>query len=259
VTSPPKISVVVPSFNKVSYIERTLNSIISQKYPNLEVIIQDGLSTDGTLEIIKKFAAKYPILIRFESKKDGGQLNAVNMGFRKARGEVVTYINADDEYCPGAFAAVAKSYAKTPGSLWFAGLGRAIDKNGREIAGSVSWYKKQALKLNSRLILMVFNYLMQPSVFISREAYKKFGPFDGTRQFIMEYEMWLKLSDVQMPVVIDKNLSLFRIEPSTTSQTLSAPLLAEDERTLSKYTKNKFIIGLHKIHNFGRIIVGKII
>jgi glycosyltransferase involved in cell wall biosynthesis len=95
----PKISVVMPSFNKASYIEKTLDSIFDQKYPNLEVVIQDGGSTDGTLEIISGFIQKYPKLIRLESKKDKGQLDAVNTK-GSAGGEIFTFINADDTIAP---------------------------------------------------------------------------------------------------------------------------------------------------------------
>ena len=75
---PPKFSIVIPSYNKVRFIGQTLDSIVDQKYLNLEVIIQDGGSTDGTLEIIEEFARKYPNIIKYESKKDKGQLDAIN-------------------------------------------------------------------------------------------------------------------------------------------------------------------------------------
>jgi glycosyltransferase involved in cell wall biosynthesis len=98
----PKISIVIPSFNKKKFIGATLESIFSQNYPNFEVIIQDGASTDGTLEITEKFAKKYPQVVNWESKKDKGQTDAINKGLKKAKGEILTYINADDIYIKGA-------------------------------------------------------------------------------------------------------------------------------------------------------------
>src|SRR3989344_6933690 len=88
----PKISIVIPSYNAVQYIEHTLRSILDQKYPSLEIIVQDGGSTDGTLNIIKKYAKKYPRILKFESKKDKGQADAINKGMKKTTGEIVTYI-----------------------------------------------------------------------------------------------------------------------------------------------------------------------
>ncbi|MCL5409297.1 MAG: glycosyltransferase, partial [Patescibacteria group bacterium] len=94
----PKISIIIPSYNKSKYLTYTLQSIIDQKYPNLEVLIQDGGSTDGSVEIIKKFAKSNRKIIKWVSKKDDGQVKAINQGLRKASGEVVTFINADDVY-----------------------------------------------------------------------------------------------------------------------------------------------------------------
>ena len=111
---PPKISIVIPSFNKARVIGQTLESIVGQGYPDYEVIIQDGGSTDGTLDIIKKFAKKCPREIKWESGKDKGQLDAINKGLSKASGEILTYINADDVYEPGALDTVAKAYERVP-------------------------------------------------------------------------------------------------------------------------------------------------
>jgi glycosyltransferase involved in cell wall biosynthesis len=256
VKSYPKISVVIPSYNKDKYIGSTLDSIINQKYPNLEVIIQDGGSTDGTLDIIKKYAKEYSNVIKYESKKDKGQLHAINNGFGKVTGEILAYINADDVYGKGSFESVAKLFASNSNSLWFAGRGRVIDSSGKEIAKFVTWYKNLLLSLNSRFFLLVTNYLMQPSVFITRNAWKRFGPFTGTPDFVMEYDLWLKIAKDEMPVISDKYFSAFRIEPSTITKTDTDKLLSEDKRIVRKYTDNSLILGLHKIHNYMRRLVG---
>ncbi len=131
--NPPLISVVIPSYNKVKYVEKTLKSIVSQNYTNYEVIIQDGGSNDGTVEIIKKYAKKYPQYVSFVSKKDGGQLDAINTGLKKAKGDIVTFINADDVYEAGAFESVVAHYIENPDALWFAGKGIVIDENDNEL------------------------------------------------------------------------------------------------------------------------------
>lgn len=255
----PKISVIIPSYNKVKFIGRTLDSIFDQDYPNLEVVIQDGESTDGTLEIIKKYNTKYSKLIRLESKHDGGQLNAVKDGLTKATGELLTFINADDQYASDAFKTVVNEFVEHRNSLWFVGKGIVVNENNAEIAKPVMWYKSFLLTLNSYTLLLTTNYLMQPSVFFTREAYQKYGPFIGTRDFIMEYDLWLKLGRVSMPRVINKTLSKFRIEASTKTKTLSLDLLKEDEKVIRQYTKNLFILLLHKLNNLGRILVGRFV
>jgi len=256
---PPKISIVIPSFNKAKFIGLTLESIVSQNYPGLEIIIQDGGSTDGTLEIIKEFAKKYSKNIQWESRKDKGQLDAINKGMKKANGEILTYINADDIYPQGAFSEVAELYSANSEAYWFAGRGKVINANGGQIAKFATWYKNLLLSLNSTFYLLVTNYLMQPSVFITRKAWNKFGPFTGTTGFITEYDMWLKIARHQMPVVSNKYLSNFRIEPSTITKRNTNKLLSEDEKIIRKHTSNLLIIGLHKLHNYARKFIGGIV
>jgi glycosyltransferase involved in cell wall biosynthesis len=253
----PKISIVVPSYNKAKFIELTLKSIFTQNYENLEVIIQDGGSTDGSLRIIKKFAKKYPII--WESKKDKGQLDAVNRGMRKATGEILTFINADDCYKPRAFSAVSKAFTKNPNSFWFAGRGIVVNEKGREIAKAVTWYKNLLLSLNSKFFLLVTNYLIQPSIFFTKTAYKKYGPFSGTSDFITEYNFWLRLGHVSMPTVINKDISEFRIEPNTKTKRMFKGLLFEDMKIVKKYTKNPIILILHELNNMGRVLIAKFV
>jgi len=257
--NPPKISIVIPSYNKVRYIAETLESIFKQNYKNIEVIIQDGGSNDGSLEIIKKYIKKYPSLIKFESKKDNGQLDAINKGMHKATGDILAFINADDVYEAGVFETVASYFIENPSSLWFVGKAKVINASGRETATWVTWYKNILLKINSYKLLLMTNYLMQPSVFISKEAFKQYGSFTGTKDFVTEYEMWLKLGKMEMPIIINKFLSRFRIEANTMTKKIGNQLLIEDEKIVKKYTSNILILSLHYLHNIGRRITARFI
>ena len=254
----PKISIVIPSYNKVRFIGKTLDSIFSQEYPNLEVIIEDGNSDDGTLKIIKEYANKYKS-IKWESKKDKGQLDAINKGLKKAKGDIATFINADDIYAKNSFSDVSDTYRNNPDALWFAGRGTVINGEGKEIAGIVTWYKSLLLSLNHKSLILILDYLMQPSVFLTKKAYLKYGPFTGTNDFVTEYDLWLRLANVRMPIIIDKTLSRFRIEPSTKTKTMFKSLLAEDKKIVKKYTANLLILFLHDLHNLGRTVIGTFI
>lgn len=291
----PKISVIVPSFNKVKYIEATLRSIVVQNYPNLEVIIQDGGSTDGTVEIIKKYSARYPKVINWESKKDNGQLDAINKGLKKSQGKILSYINADDVYKKGALLKVGNYFSGHPRTLWLAGKGDVIDENGKIIASVVTKYKNYLLQVNSYQLLLVVNYLMQPSVFLSKKAYERFGPFTGTKtsvitafkktpgfqsgdelnadmstsfrgnharksgEVVMEYDLWLKMGRKHMPAILKSFLSGFRISRDSISASFFKKTLKEDEKIAEKYTTNPALLMLHYLHNIGRVLFIKLI
>ncbi len=251
----PKISIVIPSYNKAKYIRETLNSIFSQNYPNFEVIIQDGGSTDGTTEIIGEFAKKYPRNIKWVSKKDKGQVNAINKGLKKASGDIVTYINADDIYESGVLLAVGEYIRKNPDTLWLAGKGKVIDAEGKEISKWVTCYKNFLLTANRYSLLLIVNYLMQPSVFVSISAYEKYGPFRGIGRVVMEYDLWLKLGKTEMPKILNDCLSGFRLTAGSVSTTQYKSVLKRDLEIVRKYTGNQILLLLHRLHNLGRVLM----
>jgi|SRR3972149_674630 len=255
----PKISIVIPSLNKARFIGETLSSIFSQDYSNLEVIVQDGGSTDGTIGLLKKYAKKYPKIISWESKKDKGQVDAINKGLAKATGDIVTYINADDVYKKGAFLEVGRYFAKHPKTLWIAGKGEIIDGKGKVISSFVTDYKNFLLSQNKYDLLLMVNYLMQPSVFLSMKTYLKFGPFTGTKTGVMEYDLWLKLGKKRMPEAINKTLSSFRIYKGSISTKKFKKVLFADEQIAEKYTQNPLILLLHYLHNIGRVAIVNIL
>jgi len=253
----PDISVIIPSFNKVKYIGETLTSLIAQDYPHLEVIIQDPGSTDGSLKIIGSYVKKYPGIFKLYKEKDGGQLDAINKGFEKANGDVLAYINADDTYELGALRKVGGYFLGHPDSLWLAGRGKVINKKGDEVAKAIAIYKNILLKINSYKLLLVTNYLIQPSVFLTRKAWSKYGPFQGKTKFVMEYEMWLRMGKKCMPAIIDDNLSSFRMSGENISAVQYEQTLSEDENIVLRHTKNKLVLGLHRLNNLGRLCVVK--
>lgn len=251
----PFISIVIPSFNKGEFLGKTLQSIVSQGYKNYEVIIQDPGSTDGSVEIIKSFAKKYPGLIKAYFEKDKGQLDAVNKGIEKAKGELLTFINADDVYEKKAFVKVSEAYLKNPKSFWFAGEGRVINEKDKEVTKIITLYKNLLFKINRRNVLLVVNYLFQPSVFLTRKLINEFGKFKGNTHFIMEYDMWLRVAEKKMPTTIPSILSSFRIPEKSFSRNAFESTLSEDWRIVNTFTKNKFILLLHKLHNSGRKMI----
>ena len=129
-SSNPRISIITPSYNQAEFLERTILSVLNQNYPNLEYIIMDGGSTDGSVEIIKKYE-KY--LSYWVSEKDHGQADAINKGFQKATGDLVAWQNSDDIYLPNAFLNLANTYKKKPDYDIYFGNVYLIDENDKII------------------------------------------------------------------------------------------------------------------------------
>src|SRR5262245_57011017 len=122
-----KISVVTPSFNQAQFIESTLQSVLNQHYPRLEYIVIDGGSTDGTLAILKKYEAD----LQWLSEPDHGQAEAINKGFKKASGDIICWLNADDEFMPGALSTVAAYFQTHAEAQFVYGDAETIDDKGR--------------------------------------------------------------------------------------------------------------------------------
>jgi glycosyltransferase involved in cell wall biosynthesis len=115
---PPKISIVTPSFNQGRFLEETILSVLNQRYPHLEYVVIDGGSTDETVEIIRRYEDK---LAYWVSEKDRGQVHAINKGIEKCTGDIFAFINSDDVYLPGTFAAVAEYFEAYPETEWVCG------------------------------------------------------------------------------------------------------------------------------------------
>ncbi|HBB97281.1 MAG TPA: glycosyltransferase [Blastocatellia bacterium] len=115
---PPRITIVTPSFNQGQFIEETIRSVLDQNYPNLEYIVVDGGSTDQTIEVIRKYERQISYWV---SEKDRGQVHAINKGLARATGEIFGFLNSDDLYVPGTFAAVGEYFEKRPETGWVCG------------------------------------------------------------------------------------------------------------------------------------------
>jgi glycosyltransferase involved in cell wall biosynthesis len=120
-TVSPLVSVVTPSFNQAAFIEQTLRSVLEQDYPAIEYLVADGASTDGSVEIIQKYADR---LAWWVSEKDHGQAEAINKGFTKATGKYIAWVNSDDYYLPGAIRAAVEVLEANPTWAWSLAMSR---------------------------------------------------------------------------------------------------------------------------------------
>ena len=179
----PKISIITPSFNQAQFLERTILSVLNQNYPNLEYIIIDGGSTDGSLEIIRKYE-KY--LAYWISEPDQGQSHALNKGFEVATGDILGWLNADDLYMPDAFNIVCKALKDHPRTKIVFGDYFNIDAQDEFIC------KEYAFDFNVCHFLYEGFHLNAQSMFWRKGVHKRFGKFDEGLHRTMDYDMILR-------------------------------------------------------------------
>ncbi len=179
----PKISIVTPSLNQSATLERTILSVLSQDYPNLEYIIMDGGSTDGSLDIIRKYEKH---LTFWQSKSDGGQVRALNAGFLRCTGEICAWLNADDFYYSGALKEAAGQFIRFPFADLIFGDALYLDED------SVPFMKLTPFMVNLRT-LAITDYLHQPSVFFSKRVLEKAGFLDESYNNAFDYDLWVKI------------------------------------------------------------------
>ena len=181
----PLVSVVTPVYNAEDTIAETINSIISQSYENIEYIIIDGGSNDGTLEIIKAFEDRIAYWL---SEKDGGMYEAVNKGFRAARGEIVSYLNADDIYNPGAVAIAVGHFLKYDSTFIHSDC-EMIDAAGRPI------YRQRCFFFNpATYISWSFSNICQQTAFWRKAVHEKIGYFNEDFKYAGDFEFFARVS-----------------------------------------------------------------
>jgi glycosyltransferase involved in cell wall biosynthesis len=179
------ISIVTPSYNQGRYIEETIQSVLSQDYPQIEYLILDGGSTDGTIDVIRKYEHK---LAWWASEKDQGQTDAINRGFGRATGEILAWINSDDTYEPGAIAASVMYLQDHPEVGMVYGDCNYINESGDVIG------KFPAAPTNYRLLRRGFTHIPQQTMFFRAGLWKQVGPLDPSFYFAMDYDLWTRIA-----------------------------------------------------------------
>lgn len=191
-TDYPRISVVTPSYNQTDFLEATLRSVILQNYPNLEYVVMDGGSTDGSVDIIKKYE---PWIDHWVSEPDRGQSHAVNKGFEHCSGDLATFINSDDMLAPGALVEHAETIGYEPDTI-YVGDCRVINAEG------------ETLKMHTSQVRSFEDWVDIPNVWRARpeqghivqmetlfplDVYKEVGGLNEDMEYAMDYELWGEL------------------------------------------------------------------
>jgi glycosyltransferase involved in cell wall biosynthesis len=216
----PKITVVTPSYNQARFLEATLRSIHEQAYPNLEHIVVDGGSTDGSVEIIQRYADR---LAYWVSEPDNGQTDALIKGFTRATGDILAWLNSDDLYEPGTLWEVAEFFAVNPEVQFVYGDAVWIDTEGRILR------PKKEIPFCWFIWIYDHNYIPQPSAFWRRELYHLVGGLDPRFDLAMDAELWSRFAAHTRPVHVRRIWSRIRFYPEQKNQRLRARSDEEDK------------------------------
>jgi glycosyltransferase involved in cell wall biosynthesis len=180
----PLVTIVTPSYNQGRFIRDTIESVLSQNYPNLEYIVIDALSTDETAEVCAEYADR----LTFISEKDRGQSDAINKGFRLAKGEYVAWLNSDDIFLPGAVGRAVDAFEQEPGLGAVYGEGYQID-----IDGEVKQRFEVTEPFNLWKLVYLSDYILQQTVFFRRAVFAEVGLIDEALYYGMDWEILMRI------------------------------------------------------------------
>jgi glycosyltransferase involved in cell wall biosynthesis len=192
---------VTPSYNQAQYLERTILSVVSQAYPNLEYIVIDGASTDGSVEILRHYASK---LAYWVSERDHGQSDALRKGFAIGTGELMGWVNADDTYLPGAFETVAREFLEHRDADLVFGNYYWIDKDDRRIA------EVRHTKFDLKCFLYLGGTIHQSAAFWTRDAYRRAGGVDVSMEWSMDADLLARIAERGNVRHVRRHLANFR-------------------------------------------------
>lgn len=223
-TKYPLVSIITPSYNQSEFIKETIESVLTQDYPNIEYIIIDGGSTDNTIDILKSYGSK----ITWVSEKDEGQADAVNKGILRAHGEIIGWLNSDDTYCKGAISKIVDFFYNHPKVDMVYGEGYYIDRE----SNITERYPTAIFDYNE---LAYTCYICQPTAFFTRKIVLEVGMLDKDLHLCMDYELWMKIGKKSKIVYMPEYLATSRMYEENKTLSRRKEVYNEVCQTVNKY------------------------
>ena len=230
----PKVSIITPSYNQAQFLEETILSVLNQDYPNIEYIVIDGGSDDGSKEIIEKYADR---LAYWQSQKDKGQTDAINQGFAKAKGEILAWLNSDDILYPKAVSAAVRQLRAHPEVGMVYANCHWIDAEGKVIGDF------PAAQTDLKKLRRGYVHIPQQTAFFRADLWKKVGPLDDSFYFAMDYDLWTRLASQAPLLYVQELWAAFRLHEGAKS-------IAEDDRCWPEMLRVHYRDGGKKISAF---------
>jgi len=196
----PLVSIVTPSYNMARFLEETIQSVLSQDYPRIEYIVVDGGSTDGTLEILRRYEGR----LRFLSEPDRGQTDAINKGFHLSSGSVFAFLCADDTYLPGAVSTAVRHLLANPHQGGVYGEGYLTDESGTNLG-------RYPTREFDPELLRTECFICQPAAFLRRSTFIEAGLMNVALRNGLDYDLWIRLVQRHSLLKVDEYLATSRM------------------------------------------------
>jgi glycosyltransferase involved in cell wall biosynthesis len=221
----PLVSIVTPSYNQAAYLEDTIRSVLEQDYEPLEYVVVDDGSTDGSVEILRRYEGRLAAAIRQEN---AGQVAALNRGFARTGGEYMGYLNSDDMLLPGAVARMVAELEADPRLLLVYGDALYTDEHGRQ-TGYLPSREFDA----AAMVRACDNHVVQPSTLWRREAWERYGPLNEDGWYFFDFEFFLRFPPERVRRIAEP-LSTYRIHSEAKSTGSAGTRLARDHARLAE-------------------------
>lgn len=223
-TDLPVVSIVTPSLNQGRFIEATVRSVLEQDYPNIEYIVMDGGSTDGTLDILRRYADR----LTWVSEPDGGQGDALHRGYLRSSGSILAWLCSDDLYEPGAVTAGVAALTSDANLALVYGNAGFVTETGED-GGPCPWIEPFDL----RRLISHGDFIVQPASFFTRSAYMAVGGLDTALHWAMDYDLWIKLGSRYAVRYVPESWARSRLRDDTKTATGGLPRLLEIQRMIA--------------------------
>ncbi len=232
----PLVSVVTPSYNQAQFLEEAILSVINQDYHNLEYIIIDGGSSDGSVDIIHKYADR---LAYWVSEPDRGQAHAINKGFARAHGDIFSWLNSDDFLLPGAVSQIVQTRRRYPSAVGWVGGCYRVKPDGRILSIVVP----RGLNRDSLADWWYGGFFYQPSCFFSAQVWREIGSLDESLHFALDVDLWLGLSAFGDFALVPEIISAAVIHEDAKTQAKRAAMHAETAAVQIRHGYQQIAIG----------------